>query len=62
VREKKSLQFGVRFEDSLARGLKKVSRQTKLPMAEIVRLCVARQLDQIRRDGGINLSVDMESD
>ena len=62
MKEKKTLQFGVRFEDSLAHNLKKVSYQTRLPMAEIVRLCVAKQLDQIRREGGINLKVKLDEE
>lgn len=60
MKEKKSLQFSVRFEDSLIKNLNKVAKQMGLSLAEIVRLCVIKQLDQIRQDGGFNFKVSLD--
>jgi predicted DNA-binding protein len=44
VKEKKNRQFGVRLESELAATIKKLSEQARLPMGEIIRLCVNQQL------------------
>ena len=51
ARERKTLQVSVRFEDSLAKQLGDISRRTDLSVAEIVRLCLAKQITKIRRQG-----------
>ena len=56
--KKKSLLFNMNLVDSQIKKLDAISRQTGLSLGEIVRLCLSRQLVQIRREGGIKLKLD----
>ena len=51
ARERKALQMSVRFGDSLVKILNDISRDTDLPVAEIVRLCLVQQLLKIKKQG-----------
>ena len=61
VRKRKNFQVSVHFEDSLAKTLGSISRQADVSAAEIVRLCLAKQLAKIRRQGGLKLKFDLDS-
>lgn len=44
VQEKKNKQVGIWLEHDTAATVKKLSERSRLPMSEIIRLCVERQL------------------
>jgi predicted DNA-binding protein len=56
---KKVRQIGVRLDPELEEAVESISRQTKLTIAELVRLCIERQIDTIAKDGGILLKVKL---
>jgi antitoxin component of RelBE/YafQ-DinJ toxin-antitoxin module len=57
ARDKRNWQLGVKFEEHTVRALKKVSGQIGLPMAEIIRLCLTKQLEQICNEGSIKINL-----
>ncbi|MDR1145161.1 MAG: hypothetical protein LBK71_03380 [Verrucomicrobiales bacterium] len=67
VKEKKNLQFTIKLENDLAQDIKNLSRQARMSMGEIVRLCVEQQLAQkinlqafARERKGMQLSMRFE--
>jgi hypothetical protein len=61
AREKRDWSLGVKFDGPMVGDLQKISRKTGLTMAELIRLCVLKQLEQIRREGGIKLKLDPDA-
>ena len=57
VRKRKTLQFSVRFESGLTKNLAELANQLDISQGEIIRLCVTKQLDQIKREGGIKINL-----
>ena len=57
---KKNRIISIRFNEPQKKELEAIAKQSGLPEAEIVRLCFTRQLRQIRKDGGINLKIDLD--
>ena len=55
--KKKSLLFNMNLVDSQIKKLDAISQQTGLSLGEIVRLCLSRQLAQIRHEGGIKIKL-----
>ena len=60
--KKKPIQYHLVFEDGQIKKVIGISRQTGLSLAEIVRLCIVRQLKQIHRKGGIKLKSDLNAE
>jgi hypothetical protein len=60
-RAKKSTQVHLVFEESQIKKLSRLADETGLSIGEIVRLCLARQLAQMRREGGFKLRLEFDA-
>jgi antitoxin component of RelBE/YafQ-DinJ toxin-antitoxin module len=58
---KKDRGITIRFDDLLKKELESVARQTGLTEGELVRLCVRRFIEEIKKHGEMRLKVKISA-